>query len=113
MLYINDIEIIKAYMATTDREVYHSDEELLAIVRYYKTHNEEFDKYTLQAWGSYEDPIDCLEINNEELLNEDFYKLDLADQLTKAWRMLRERYPVIVITEDENNPYHILVRIGK
>ena len=113
MLYINDIEVIKAYMSTTNREVYFSDEELQAILDYYRNHNEEFDKYTLQAWGSYEDPIDCLEINDEELLDDDFYEMDLIIQMDRAWKILRRKYPVIVMEEDEENPYHILVRIGK
>ena len=113
MLYINNIEVIKAFMSTTDREVYFSDEELQAILDYYQTRNEEFDKYTLQAWGSYEDPIDCLEINDEELLSDDFYEMDCVMQMDRAWKILRKKYPVIVMPEDDETPYHILVRIGK
>ncbi len=113
MLYIKNIDLIKAFMGTTDREVYFSDEELQAIVDYYNDHDEEFDKYTLQAWGSYEDPIDCLEINDEELLTDDFYENDSEIQMDIAWKLLREKYPVIIMPESEDEFYHILVRIGK
>ena len=113
MLYISDIEIIKAYMKTTGHKVNFTDDELLAILEYYRFNNEEFNEHTLQAWGSYENPIDCLEVNDRELLPDDFYGMDCVIQMDMAWKIIHRKYPVIVMEEDDDLPYHILVHIKK
>lgn len=114
MLYINDIEIIKAYLSTTDRnDINFTDKELRLILEFYKGADEEFDKYTIQSWGSYESVLDVVEINNEDELPENFDELDLADKFDIAWDIVNRKYAYIEVEEDENEIAHLLVRIGK
>lgn len=114
MLYIKDIEIIKAYLSTTDRnEIPFTDKELQAIVDYYTYADEEFDKYTIQAWGKYEDILDLVEEYNADELPENFDEMDLADKFDIAWRIGHANYPIIIMEEDEDEFEHLLVRVGK
>ena len=114
MLYIKDIEIIKAYLSTTDRnEIPFTDKELQAIVDYYTYADEEFDKYTIQAWGKYEDILDLVEEYNADELPENFDEMDLADKFDIAWRIEHANYPIIIMEEDKDEFEHLLVRVGK
>ena len=112
MLYINDIEIIKAYLSTTDRkDIPFNDNQLQAILEYYTHVDEEFDKYTIQAWGMYESILDLVE--DDEDLPKGFDDMDLGDKMEIAWRIGNEKYPIIIMEEDDDNFQHLLVRVGK
>ena len=112
MLYINDIEIIKAYLSTTDRnDIPFTDNQLQAILEYYTHVDEEFDKYTIQAWGMYESILDLVE--DDEDLPKGFDDMDLGDKMEIAWRIGNEKYPIIIMEEDDDNFQHLLVRVGK
>lgn len=121
MLYINDIEMIKiiedfrSYFCKTENSATKfSDNELRAILEYYKEIDEEYTKDSIQSWKVFDNVIDIVDVYHKDLLPKNFDKMDLADKIEMCWHIVNLRYPVIIVDNDEEDCEsfeHILIRV--